>query len=100
MAPTMRAVQYDRFGSAEVLKVRDLPLPALKNGHVLVKVLATAIEGVDISARTGKLKLIVRGPFPRGAGHSFTGEVSRVAPQMSRNTLRANECGEVCRRPP
>jgi NADPH:quinone reductase-like Zn-dependent oxidoreductase len=83
MADTMRAAQYDRFGSAEVLKVRDLPVPTLRNGYVLVKVTATAIEGVDINSRSGKLKLIVRGPFPRGAGHSFTGEVVRSAPDVT-----------------
>jgi NADPH:quinone reductase-like Zn-dependent oxidoreductase len=75
----MLAAQYDSYGPPEVLKVRTVPLPVLKPGHVLVKVAATSINGADIAVRAGKLKLISGRTFPRGAGYDFAGTVTQAA---------------------
>jgi NADPH:quinone reductase-like Zn-dependent oxidoreductase len=75
----MRAVQYDSYGPPEVLKVRTVPVPELKPGHLLVRVAATSINGADTAVRAGKLKLVSGRSFPRGAGFDFAGTVVEVA---------------------
>ncbi|MEA1902874.1 MAG: NAD(P)-dependent alcohol dehydrogenase [Actinomycetota bacterium] len=55
----MKAIFHDRYGSAEVLEFRDLPLPPLGDDEVLVRVHAAgvnrgdglAVEGIPYAAR-------------------------------------------------
>jgi NADPH:quinone reductase-like Zn-dependent oxidoreductase len=75
----MQAVQYDSYGPTDVLRVRTVPVPAVRPGHVLVQVAATSVNGADIVVRAGKLKLISGRTFPRGAGYDFAGTVVEAA---------------------
>jgi NADPH:quinone reductase-like Zn-dependent oxidoreductase len=75
----MRAAQYDAYGPPEVLRVRAVPVPRLRPGHVLVRVAASSINGADIAVRAGQLKLLSGRSFPRGAGFDFAGEVTQAA---------------------
>ena len=43
----MRAVVYARYGSPDVLRIDDVPMPAPTDGQVLVKVAATSINLSD-----------------------------------------------------
>jgi len=74
----MRAAQYDSYGPPEVLTIRSVPVPALRPGHVLVRVAASSINGADILVRSGKLKLVSGRRFPRGTGFDFAGQVTQV----------------------
>jgi NADPH:quinone reductase-like Zn-dependent oxidoreductase len=49
----MRAVQFDRFGDYDVLKVVDVPRPDAADGEVLVKMSAAAINPFDNTVRMG-----------------------------------------------
>lgn len=75
----MRAAQYDAYGPPEVLHIRTIPVPALKPGHVLVRVAATSVNAADTAVRAGKLKLVSGRSFPRGAGFDFAGTVAEAA---------------------
>jgi len=77
---TMKAAQHEAYGSAEVLKTRQLPLPALKPGHALVRVAASSVNGVDITIRSGRLKMLTGKHFPKGTGRDFAGEVVAIDP--------------------
>jgi NADPH:quinone reductase-like Zn-dependent oxidoreductase len=79
MMNDMRAAQYDAYGPPEVLRVRMVPVPRLRPGHVLVRVAASSVNGADIAVRGGKLKLVTGRSFPRGAGFDFAGEVIEAA---------------------
>jgi len=74
----MRAAQYDSYGPPEVLRVRSVPVPALRPGHVLVRVAASSVNGADILVRSGKLKLVSGRTFPRGTGFDFAGQVTQT----------------------
>lgn len=74
----MRAVQYDRFGSPEVLRVNDVPTPRPGPGEVLVEVHAASVEAGELAFRAGKLRAISRGPFPRNLGTDFAGHVAAL----------------------
>src|SRR5690606_22562566 len=72
----MRAVQYDRYGSPDELAIRNVPVPPVRPGSVLVKVRAFSIIPIDAVVRRGELKLMSGRKFPKGTGLDFTGEVA------------------------
>ncbi|MEJ1197879.1 MULTISPECIES: NAD(P)-dependent alcohol dehydrogenase [unclassified Streptomyces] len=74
----MRAVQFDRFGPPEVLRVNDVPTPRPGAGEVLVKVHAVSVDAGEIAFRAGKLRRVTRTRFPRGLGSDFAGRVAAV----------------------
>lgn len=77
----MRAALYDRYGPPEVLYEGILPKPTPAPGEVLVQVQATSINGGELHARAGKVRLLTaamdRG-FPKPMGVDFTGEVAAL----------------------
>lgn len=78
---TMKRAIFRHFGGPNVLEIQEAPVPKLKNGQVLVKNLATSINGGDLNVRKGfKNKLIVAmAGFPRTTGLDIVGKVVRVS---------------------
>lgn len=86
----MRAVVYDRYGPAEVLRLEDVEKPVPKEDEVLVKVHATTVNRLDVHTREanrsgGRLvsflsRLVsgVRAPRQRILGSEFAGEIVAV----------------------
>src|SRR5690348_12875130 len=80
----MRAVVYTRYGSPDVLRLTDVQTPAPKDGEVLVKVHAVALNLSDWEVLRGKpLYTRVGAPFrPRNhiLGSDIAGRVAAVGP--------------------
>ena len=86
----MRAVVYDRYGSPDVLRLDDVPMPVCGEGEVLVKVHAATVNRLDCHVREAersygrlvsglsRLAFGVRGPRRRILGSEFAGEVEAV----------------------
>jgi putative PIG3 family NAD(P)H quinone oxidoreductase len=79
----MRACVIPQFGSADVLEIRDVPVPAPAPHEVLVRVRATALNRADILQRMGRY------PPPADApqdipGIEFAGEVAEMGESVSR----------------
>ena len=78
----MKAVVYERYGSPDVLRVEDVPVPSPANGQVRVKVAATSVNlsdweclrGSPAYARIGGL----RRPALRTLGSDIAGVVDDV----------------------
>ncbi len=49
----MKAVVYEKYGSPNVLKLKDVTKPTAKNDEVLVRVRATSINQADLHFRSG-----------------------------------------------
>jgi NADPH2:quinone reductase len=64
----MRAIQFDRFGDYDVLRLVDAPKPAAQNGQALVRVTIAGVNPLDDTTRSGKLPAGAVKPFPVGAG--------------------------------
>lgn len=50
----MKAIVYARYGSADVLELRDLPTPTPADNEVLIKIHASTVTPVDCVFRSGR----------------------------------------------
>jgi NADPH:quinone reductase-like Zn-dependent oxidoreductase len=78
----MRAVQFNRYGPADVLQIADVPRPVASPGHIVVQVHATTVHPHDLLVRSGQLKLLTGRKFPKGTGLDFAGVVVDIAPDV------------------
>ena len=84
----MRAVVYDRYGSTDVLRVADVPIPEPDAGYVRVAVAATSLNlsdweglrGTPLYARIGGF----RTPRVRTLGSDIAGRVDAVGRGVTR----------------
>jgi NADPH:quinone reductase-like Zn-dependent oxidoreductase len=84
----MRAVVYDRYGPADVLRIENLPKPSPAAGQVLVRIAATSVNlsdwetlrGSPLYARIGGL----RSPARRTLGSDIAGWVEAVGRGVTR----------------
>jgi NADPH:quinone reductase-like Zn-dependent oxidoreductase len=73
----MKAIILNDFGGVEQLQEAELPVPAIKDGGVLVKVKAISINPVDTKARAGKaLADLLRNDKPIILGWDISGVVT------------------------
>ncbi|PCI46075.1 MAG: NADPH:quinone reductase [Alphaproteobacteria bacterium] len=71
----MRAVYYEEFGSADVLKTGNMPEPDLKPGQVLVRIAAAAVNPIDRRLRAGELSDFFQRQWPIIPGWDFSGRI-------------------------
>ncbi len=91
----MRAVVYDHYGPADVLRIEDLEKPVPKEDEVLVKVHATTVNRFDVHTREANMtsgpavsllsRLVSGFPRPRRPilGSEFAGEVVAAGEAVS-----------------
>src|SRR5690348_16774160 len=91
----MRAVVYERYGPPEVLRIQDVPRPALQPDELLVRVHAVAVTRADVATReanrrSGPLvsaisRLVsgVRRPRQPILGSEFAGTVEDAGPVVT-----------------
>lgn len=73
----MKAVYIEEQGGIEKLTYGDLPDPIANTGEVLVRLRASALNRLDIYARSGANRVRV-GPFPHVLGCDMAGEISAI----------------------
>ena len=79
----MKAVVATEQGSADVLRLVDLPKPAPGAGEVLVRIRATSVNPIDTKVRKAKLPM-TPASFPAVLGTDFAGTVEAVGPGVTR----------------
>jgi NADPH:quinone reductase-like Zn-dependent oxidoreductase len=70
---SLRAIIYDHYGPADILRVGELPEPALRAGCARVRVHACALNPKDVLIRKGKMRWLTPGGFPRCSGYDIAG---------------------------
>lgn len=73
----MKAMAITGFGGVDVFKEIELPLPKIKPGHLLIKVMATSVNPLDYKIRQGHLPSLVKS-FP----HILHGDVAGIVEQV------------------
>jgi len=68
----MKALQFTRFGSPEVLELVDRPVPQANGGDAVVRVEAAAVQPSDVKGVAGTMEGTV---LPRIPGRDFAGVV-------------------------
>jgi NADPH:quinone reductase-like Zn-dependent oxidoreductase len=75
MKKQMRAAVYDEFGGPEKVQVRNIDIPDVKEGEVLVRIKAAGVNPVDYVVREGYLKDFLPYSFPIIPGWDVAGIV-------------------------
>ncbi len=75
----MKALQYERYGGPEVLRVREVPEPRPAPWECLVRVHAASINPSDWKIMSGQWRFATGRRFPRGIGLDFSGTVVQAA---------------------
>ncbi|MFI9403647.1 NADP-dependent oxidoreductase [Nocardia sp. NPDC052316] len=73
-----RAVQFDRYGGIEELKVVEVPTPTAGPGQVVVEVVAAGINPGEAYIRSGVFHEQWPATFPSGEGSDFAGRIVEV----------------------
>lgn len=73
-ALNMRAVEITKFGPPEVLGIRDMPMPTIASGEVLIRTKAIGLNFSDVFARLGYYPGTPKPPFVPGIEVSGTVE--------------------------
>ena len=82
----MRALIQDRYGGADVLELADVPVPAIHDGEVLVRVRAASLNAADLEYLRGDTIVRIAGPRRpphRIPGSDVAGVVVEVGPGVA-----------------
>jgi NADPH:quinone reductase-like Zn-dependent oxidoreductase len=92
---TMRAAVCVRAGGPEVLEIRELPVPAVRPGWSLVRVMGAGLNRSELRTRQGQSPGV---RFPRVLGIECVGVVAAsTAPSLPAGTTVAAVMGEMGR---
>lgn len=78
---TMRRAVCRRYGGPEVLAVEDAPKPAPGRGEVLIRQLASSVNGGDLSIRAGHAKpmaMMLTPGWPKPLGMDVVGLIEQL----------------------
>ena len=90
----MKAVVYEKYGSPDVLKLKEVNKPAPKDNEVLIKVYATTVTVADFRSRSftvprsvwlpARITLGLRKPKKQILGVELAGEIESVGKDVKR----------------
>ncbi|HXX65085.1 MAG TPA: zinc-binding dehydrogenase [Bacteroidota bacterium] len=78
----MKAAIVTRYGGPEVMEIKDVPVPRLSDGQILVRVRAIGLNFADVFGRLGVYPNTPPPPFIPGL--EFSGDVVAVAPDVTK----------------
>jgi NADPH:quinone reductase-like Zn-dependent oxidoreductase len=74
----MKAILFHDYGGPEVMKLEEMPRPAIKEDEILVHVLAMGVNPVDWKIREGLVRQRIKIPLPGTPGGDISGVVEQV----------------------
>lgn len=89
----MKAILIDKYGSNDVVRITDIPVPSPGPDEIMIKVRAAAINPVDWKTRNGSLRLLTGSRFPMILGRECAGEVFKTGAGVKKFTPGAEVIG-------
>lgn len=80
----MKALVYRQFGSADLLKIENVPEPVPPEDGVVVAMRASSLNVIDIRSLKGLMAPFVNGKFPKIPGTDVAGVVSATGARARR----------------
>lgn len=80
----MKAITINQFGDRDVLQLKDLPIPGVKEGDILIRIKAAGVNPVDWKIRKGLLKGRLPHEFPIILGWDAAGIVEKIGSKVTR----------------
>ncbi len=78
----MKTQVITQFGEHSIFQTLEAPIPALKPGYVLVRVLASSVNPIDVKIRSGKFPPITP-DFPAVLHSDVAGVIEQIGPEVS-----------------
>jgi NADPH:quinone reductase-like Zn-dependent oxidoreductase len=92
----MKAAVIHSFGNSNVLTIEnDFPVPELKQNQVLVKVIATSLNPLDLKIREGELKQVLGNKFPMIIGNDVSGTIVKCGKNVEKFQVGDNVYGMI-----
>jgi NADPH:quinone reductase-like Zn-dependent oxidoreductase len=85
----MRAIRAHEFGSADVLRLDEIAAPAVGEGDILVRVVASGVNPIEWKIRSGAMARALGRPLPATFGWECAGIVISVGSSVS--TFKAGD---------
>jgi NADPH:quinone reductase-like Zn-dependent oxidoreductase len=82
-AATMKAIRVHQYGGAEAMRLEEAPRPEPKEGELLVRVIAAAVNPVDAKVRQGAFKM-PGSSLPLIPGYDVSGIVEAVGANVTK----------------
>lgn len=79
----MKAVCFEKYGSSDVLGLRDFEVPKPLATQCLVKVRASSINPIDWKIRQGVARYFIKIKFPFISGFDLSGEIEAVGEKVT-----------------
>jgi len=87
----MKAAVISRYGSPDVLEIKEISKPEIGKDDILIEVHATSVNPVDWKIRSGSLKILTGRKFPKILG----GDIAGIVVDKGQNVTLFNEGDEV-----
>ena len=80
----MKAALIDRYGSNDLVQVKDIAVPVMGPTDLLVRVHAASVNPLDVKTRDGALKTLLKYRLPLVLGNDLSGLVVEAGAQVTR----------------
>jgi len=80
---TMQAVQVHDYNQPAQLRLEEIPVPALQDDEVLVRIAAASVNPIDWRVCDGTLREKLPTPLPFTPGGDFSGEIAAVGGRVT-----------------
>ena len=91
----MKAIQFSQYGKANVLEIKDVKIPTINAGQILVQVKAFGINPIDWKLRSGAMKAFISLPLPFILGSEVSGIVMKVPDDVKHIKVGDNVYGRT-----
>ncbi|CAM4171803.1 NADP-dependent oxidoreductase [Saccharibacillus endophyticus] len=82
MTTKMKAAQISKYSKSLKAEINEIPIPAIADHEVLIKVKAAAVNPLEMLIIRGEVRLIQDYSFPLTLGNELAGTIERIGKQV------------------